>query len=106
MKLAPAQLAKHLQGGLAPVYIVSGDDPLLCQEAADEYLLQSFDLSQAEGRPVIVFNDAFGALACALHGQQLYSVSDSYVSQLATRHNLGLNGMDDDTVTLLDSLAP
>jgi len=35
MKLAPAQLAKHLQGALAPVYIVSGDDPLLCQEAAD-----------------------------------------------------------------------
>ncbi|MDZ5604515.1 DNA polymerase III subunit delta [Pseudomonas sp. RP23018S] len=35
MKLAPAQLTKHLQGDLAPVYIVSGDDPLLCQEAAD-----------------------------------------------------------------------
>ncbi|MBV4505427.1 DNA polymerase III subunit delta [Pseudomonas sp. BW13M1] len=35
MKLAPAQLNKHLQGKLAPVYIVSGDDPLLCQEAAD-----------------------------------------------------------------------
>nr|WP_314494315.1 DNA polymerase III subunit delta [uncultured Pseudomonas sp.] len=35
MKLAPAQLNKHLQGDLAPVYIVSGDDPLLCQEAAD-----------------------------------------------------------------------
>lgn len=35
MKLAPAQLAKNLQGTLAPVYIVSGDDPLLCQEAAD-----------------------------------------------------------------------
>ncbi|MBA1198328.1 DNA polymerase III subunit delta [Pseudomonas plecoglossicida] len=35
MKLAPAQLNKHLQGTLAPVYIVSGDDPLLCQEAAD-----------------------------------------------------------------------
>jgi len=35
MKLAPAQLNKHLQGSLAPVYIVSGDDPLLCQEAAD-----------------------------------------------------------------------
>ncbi|QXH52166.1 DNA polymerase III subunit delta [Pseudomonas fakonensis] len=35
MKLAPAQLNKHLQGQLAPVYIVSGDDPLLCQEAAD-----------------------------------------------------------------------
>ncbi len=35
MKLAPAQLNKHLQGALAPVYVVSGDDPLLCQEAAD-----------------------------------------------------------------------
>ncbi|AZD32008.1 DNA polymerase III subunit delta [Pseudomonas chlororaphis] len=35
MKLAPAQLGKHLQGTLAPVYIISGDDPLLCQEAAD-----------------------------------------------------------------------
>lgn len=35
MKLAPAQLAKHLQTGLAPVYVVSGDEPLLCQEAAD-----------------------------------------------------------------------
>ena len=35
MKLAPAQLAKHLQSGLAPVYAISGDDPLLCQEAAD-----------------------------------------------------------------------
>jgi len=35
MKLAPAQLARHLQGALAPIYVVSGDDPLLCQEACD-----------------------------------------------------------------------
>ncbi|MBF8780048.1 DNA polymerase III subunit delta [Pseudomonas fulva] len=35
MKLSPAQLDKHLKGQLAPVYVVSGDDPLLCQEAAD-----------------------------------------------------------------------
>lgn len=28
-------LAKHLQGPLAPVYVVSGDEPLLCQEACD-----------------------------------------------------------------------
>ncbi|AZC40199.1 DNA polymerase III subunit delta [Pseudomonas chlororaphis] len=35
MKLTPAQLGKHLQGTLAPVYVISGDDPLLCQEAAD-----------------------------------------------------------------------
>jgi len=35
MKLNPAQLGKHLQGTLSPVYVVSGDEPLLCQEAAD-----------------------------------------------------------------------
>ena len=35
MKLSPAQLGKHLQGPLAPVYVVSGDEPLLCQEACD-----------------------------------------------------------------------
>ncbi|NQD93251.1 DNA polymerase III subunit delta, partial [Pseudomonas sp. CrR25] len=35
MKLNPAQLSKHLQGALAPVYAVSGDEPLLCQEACD-----------------------------------------------------------------------
>ncbi|MBA1273493.1 DNA polymerase III subunit delta [Stutzerimonas azotifigens] len=35
MKLQPAQLTKHLQGALAPVYAVSGDEHLLCQEACD-----------------------------------------------------------------------
>lgn len=35
MKLNSAQLGKHLQGNLSPVYVVSGDEPLLCQEAAD-----------------------------------------------------------------------
>lgn len=35
MKLSPAQLDKHLQGALAPVYVVSGDEHLLCQEACD-----------------------------------------------------------------------
>jgi DNA polymerase III, delta subunit (EC 2.7.7.7) len=35
MKLSPAQLAKHLQGSLAPVYVVCGNEHLLCQEACD-----------------------------------------------------------------------
>ena len=35
MKLPPAQLGKHLQGPLASIYVVSGDEPLLCQEVAD-----------------------------------------------------------------------
>lgn len=35
MKLPATQLTSHLQGDLKPVYIVTGDEPLLCQEAAD-----------------------------------------------------------------------
>ena len=35
MKLNPAQLNKHLQGSLTPIYVVSGDEALLCQEACD-----------------------------------------------------------------------
>lgn len=35
MRLRPEQLATHLQQGLAPLYLVFGDEPLLAQEAAD-----------------------------------------------------------------------
>ncbi len=35
MKLKPEQLATHLLRSLAPVYVLSGDEPLLVQEAAD-----------------------------------------------------------------------
>ncbi|EMP2576618.1 23S rRNA (guanine(1835)-N(2))-methyltransferase RlmG [Serratia marcescens] len=74
-------------------------------EAADEYLLQQLENIDIGGRPVLIFNDNFGTLACALHAYRPYSVSDSYMSQLATRHNLKLNGLDPEQVTLLDSLA-
>ncbi|EPX2173304.1 TPA: 23S rRNA (guanine(1835)-N(2))-methyltransferase RlmG [Serratia marcescens] len=74
-------------------------------EAADEYLLQQLENVDIGGRPLLIFNDNFGTLACALHAHRPYSVSDSYMSQLATRHNLKLNGLDPEQVTLLDSLA-
>jgi DNA polymerase-3 subunit delta len=35
MKLRPEQLDAHLAGRLAPLYVVSGDEPLLLQEACD-----------------------------------------------------------------------
>ena len=74
-------------------------------EAADEYLLQQLENINIGDRPVLIFNDNFGTLACALHAYQPYSISDSYMSQLATRHNLKLNELDPEQVTLLDSLA-
>ena len=35
MQLKPEQLDRHLQKQLAPVYFISGDDPLRVMEAAD-----------------------------------------------------------------------
>ncbi len=35
MKLKPEQLKQHLSSGLAPLYLVGGDEPLLIQEACD-----------------------------------------------------------------------
>lgn len=35
MQLKPEQLAQHLNKGLAPIYLLYGDEPLLVQEAAD-----------------------------------------------------------------------
>lgn len=74
-------------------------------EAADEYLLQQLDNVDIGERPVLIFNDNFGTLACALQAHKPYSISDSYMSQLATRHNLKLNELDAEQVTLQDSLA-
>ncbi|MFC3033434.1 methyltransferase [Pseudoalteromonas fenneropenaei] len=74
-------------------------------DAADEYLLEHIANEYASAEHILVLNDAFGALACALPAKQLTCVSDSYISQLATQHNLACNQLEDKTVTLLDSLA-
>ena len=39
-------------------------NPLMAWEAADEYLLQQLDETEIRG-PVLILNDAFGALGCA-----------------------------------------
>lgn len=71
-------------------------------DAADEYLLQQ--VSDVAG-PVLIFNDNFGALACALAQHRPVSVNDSYIAALATRHNLRINALDEALVTLQDSLS-
>ncbi|MFP1962496.1 23S rRNA (guanine(1835)-N(2))-methyltransferase RlmG [Lonsdalea quercina] len=74
-------------------------------EAADEYLLRELAEMPLGDGPRLIFNDAFGALACGLQAQSPCSISDSTLSQLATRHNLALNGFDAQAITLLDSLS-
>jgi DNA polymerase-3 subunit delta len=36
MRLNPSQLAGHLKRGLAPIYVVAGEEPLLIEESLDE----------------------------------------------------------------------
>jgi len=79
-------------------------NPLQAWEAADEYLLQQLDDTEIRG-PVLILNDAFGALSCALAEHKPYSIGDSYISELATRENLRLNGIDESSVKFLDRTA-
>jgi len=81
------------------------ESPLQAWDAADEYLLKQVDGVPVNG-PTLIFNDTFGALACALAGEGVYSISDSWLNQQATRQNLTLNELDECDVRLLDSLAP
>lgn len=48
-------------------------NPLQAWEAADEYLLQQLDDTEIRG-PVLILNDAFGALSCALAEHKPYSI--------------------------------
>lgn len=79
-------------------------NPLQAWEAADEYLLQQLDDTEISG-PVLIFNDTFGTLACVLAEHKPYSISDSYLSELATRQNLSNNEIVESDVTFLDSTA-
>lgn len=81
------------------------ESPLQAWDAADEYLLRHLDDAPVNG-PTLIFNDTFGALGCVLAGEGVYSISDSWLNQQATRQNLALNGLDEGGVQLLDSLAP
>jgi 16S rRNA (guanine1207-N2)-methyltransferase len=77
-------------------------------DAADEYLLDtvaSAALSTGEVR-ILIVNDSFGALAVALSAFRPYAVSDSYLSQQATRLNLAVNNLPENSVSLLSSLDP
>ncbi len=79
-------------------------NPPLAWEAADEYLLQQLDETEIRG-PVLILNDTFGALSCALAEHSPYSIGDSYLSELGTRENLRHNGIAESSVTFLDSTA-
>jgi 16S rRNA (guanine1207-N2)-methyltransferase len=77
-------------------------------DAADEYLLNTLaeDMKPSADTRILIFNDSFGALAVALSSFKPQAVSDSYLSQHATRLNLAANGLPEHSVKLINSLEP
>ncbi|GAA2290576.1 methyltransferase [Nonomuraea roseoviolacea subsp. roseoviolacea] len=85
-------------------------DPLRAWDAADEYLLRHLD--GIDGEPadlsgtVVVLGDRWGALVTALAGHRPVQITDSYLTQQATRANLSRNGVAEDTVRLRTTMDP
>jgi 23S rRNA (guanine1835-N2)-methyltransferase len=75
-------------------------------DAADEYLLTHIsDLAQLQQKPrILIINDSFGALTVALNQYQPTAISDSFLSQDATRLNLEFNGLDGAATVLASSI--
>lgn len=75
-------------------------------DAADEYVLNHLVVAGITVHAnIVILNDSFGALAVSLSAYRPTAISDSWLSQQATRNNLALNGIDDEQVRLLDSLS-
>lgn len=85
---------------------VEKDEKLRAWDAADEYLLNDVapKIAALESPRVLIINDSFGALALALHAVKPCVVSDSFISQWATRENLALNKLALDQLSLFNSL--
>lgn len=84
---------------------LSSKDHLRAWDAADEYLLHEVANRQLpRNSRILVLNDAFGALTVALHGYRPTAMSDSWLSQQATRVNLEQNKVAPDNSLLLTSL--
>jgi 23S rRNA (guanine1835-N2)-methyltransferase len=76
-------------------------------DAADELLVEAaLPLLQQQPLDLLLLNDSFGALACALAAYQPVQVTDSYLSQQATKHNFSLNQLNISQLQQLNSLAP
>ena len=65
-------------------------------DAADELILGAIaelDSVVATNKPILIINDAFGALSIGLNQYIIHNWSDSYLSHLALKQNLQLNDL-------------
>ncbi|WP_417781690.1 methyltransferase [Stutzerimonas xanthomarina] len=79
------------------------NEPLQAFDAADEYLLaQLHEQGLPASTRVLILNDSFGALTCALAAQaQVTSSGDSHLAHVALEKNLQRNALPGDAVTFI-----
>lgn len=74
-------------------------------DSADEYLIQHVaQLSLPESAHIVILNDDFGALTCALSKYAITWQSDSWIAQKACIENLKENQTDDSNIQFIHSL--
>lgn len=81
MKLKPEQLSNHLKQPLQPVYLLSGDEPLLVQEAGDQLRAAARHQGFSE-REVFHADAGFGWDALLQSSQSLSLFSDKQLIEL------------------------
>jgi 16S rRNA G1207 methylase RsmC len=80
---------------------------LFAWDSADELLISYLNEQELATplRPILIFNDSFGALAANLTHCQVTSVSDSFISEQGLRHNFEANGLPLENITQINSLS-
>lgn len=75
-------------------------------DASDEYLIHYVADNNllSENSKILIFNDNFGALSLNFQHNDVFSVSDSYISQLGIKNNAEQNHLSQEKITLLSSL--
>jgi 16S rRNA (guanine1207-N2)-methyltransferase len=81
-------------------------EKLRAWDAADEYLLHYLaeDIVLTPTTKIVILNDSFGALSVVLNAYKPIAISDSYLSQQATQHNLAVNKFSQKQVQLNNAL--
>ncbi|MCJ8170662.1 DNA polymerase III subunit delta [Atopomonas sediminilitoris] len=82
MKLNSNQLSRHLNGDLLPIYVVSGDDPLLSQEACDAIRQQARSQGFSERDVFHVDNQHFDWSQVLQAGNSLSLFADKRLMEL------------------------
>ena len=87
-------------------YPVRKKETLRAWDAADEYILDYLEKNNLlyQGVSLLILNDSFGGLSIPLNQYQPVVMTDSYLSMQGISSNLKNNGIDYESITIINSL--